>query len=369
MKKHPPSLASRRRASGLSLIEILVALALGLVLIAGATNLFLGSSQTFRVNESLSRMQEEARFAMNRIERDARSAGFRSCSPNVQNRVTGSGALLTEALEGLSILGWEFDDTGPGDSYTIDSLEVTGAGNWDNGGGFAFPADIDGDVVGGTDVLVINRVERLNTQFTDDNGPNDTNLDAPNHGVNQNAVILISNDSCTQASLVRKTNSADDNFTFASSGNTGNGVGFATNPQSELYHFQSRIYYVGLDGDVPGLYTRRLDGENGTANSRELVRGVENMQVLYGVANSSNATEASSYVPADEVTNWSNVVSVRIALLMRSGNEVSPDTNTRLYNLLGTEINPTGDGATGPVGDRYLRVLVTKTLGLRNRLR
>lgn len=67
------------RQSGLSLVELLVAMAISLVLIGGIYQVFFGSTTTYSVNENISRLQENARFALSFLERDVRQAGYRGC--------------------------------------------------------------------------------------------------------------------------------------------------------------------------------------------------------------------------------------------------------------------------------------------------
>lgn len=64
------------KQQGMSLIELMIALVLGLLLIAGILQLFLGVTQTFRQNETLSRIQENGRFSLDFIAQDIRSAGY-----------------------------------------------------------------------------------------------------------------------------------------------------------------------------------------------------------------------------------------------------------------------------------------------------
>jgi type IV pilus assembly protein PilW len=61
---------------GLSLVEILVALTISLFLIAGVIQLFIGSKQTYRFNDAQSRLQENGRFAIDRMAWDIRMAGY-----------------------------------------------------------------------------------------------------------------------------------------------------------------------------------------------------------------------------------------------------------------------------------------------------
>ncbi len=63
----------------MTLVEIMIALLLGAFLIGGVLQIFSGSKQTNQMQENLSRMQENARFAMDRITRDVRQAGYREC--------------------------------------------------------------------------------------------------------------------------------------------------------------------------------------------------------------------------------------------------------------------------------------------------
>ncbi|GAB6067344.1 hypothetical protein JCM13664_06620 [Methylothermus subterraneus] len=60
------------------MVEILVALVIGLVLIAGVIQIYAANQQTYRVAEASSRIQENARFAMELLGRQLRMAGYRN---------------------------------------------------------------------------------------------------------------------------------------------------------------------------------------------------------------------------------------------------------------------------------------------------
>jgi type IV pilus assembly protein PilW len=66
----------RPQQQGLSLVELMVALVLGLVLMTGVLQVFLSSRQTYSANEAMARMQENGRFALEFISRSARLAGY-----------------------------------------------------------------------------------------------------------------------------------------------------------------------------------------------------------------------------------------------------------------------------------------------------
>jgi type IV pilus assembly protein PilW len=88
MKIHP---TASRRQLGLTLVELMVALVLGLVVIGAVTNLFLTNRQTYRATENLARMQENLRFAFELMARDVREAGATACgATNIANVLNGT---------------------------------------------------------------------------------------------------------------------------------------------------------------------------------------------------------------------------------------------------------------------------------------
>jgi prepilin-type N-terminal cleavage/methylation domain-containing protein len=65
-----------RRARGLSMIELLVALAIGGVIISGALYVYDQSRNTYVVNDNVARIQEQGRFAMSLVESELQLAGY-----------------------------------------------------------------------------------------------------------------------------------------------------------------------------------------------------------------------------------------------------------------------------------------------------
>lgn len=173
---------------------------------------------------------------------------------------------------------------------------------------------------------------------------------------------------------------ADDETIIDCLGN----VIYATSPDAEgnvRTTTAVNTFYVatGSDGE-PGLFCSAnavVDDPDGTAipdGGQEIVRGVERIQVLYGVDTDGNdgQTIANRYSRADTVssnTEWSNVVSLRIGLLMRSSNDVRSTNDTNSYFLAGIEqVGVVNTPLLHPV-DRRLRRTVNTTITLRNRTR
>ncbi|MEJ2761758.1 MAG: PilW family protein, partial [Gammaproteobacteria bacterium] len=190
---------------------------------------------------------------------------------------------------------------------------------------------------------------------------------------------------CEHVDVFQITNASPDT-SGSISHNTGTGSpGNATKPLDKKYlgdasivRFISRRYYIGTGSyGGPSLFREVFAQDKNDINnngnttevilqSQELIQGVENMQILYGEDTIGGDKIADTYVTANNVTNWGNVVSVRISLLFRTikpNPQITPDT--RVYTLLG---GPSVGGITeGPMNDQYRRRIVTATVQIRNR--
>lgn len=70
---------NKRSSQGLSLIELMIALLIGLLISAAVLQIFISSKNTFRMQEAMARLQENGRFAVNYMANDFRMAGFMGC--------------------------------------------------------------------------------------------------------------------------------------------------------------------------------------------------------------------------------------------------------------------------------------------------
>jgi type IV pilus assembly protein PilW len=96
---------------------------------------------------------------------------------------------------------------------------------------------------------------------------------------------------------------------------------------------------------------------NGNVNAGPLADGIENMQILYGEDTDADKV-ANQYVSADNVTAWTNIVSVRIALLVSTVDDINI-LNTNVYRLLNAP-------QLGPINDELVRRVYARTILLRN---
>ncbi|MEN5060437.1 prepilin-type N-terminal cleavage/methylation domain-containing protein [Luteimonas sp. TWI1416] len=85
---------ARNRAAGMALVELMIAMVLGLLVVGAAFAIFLSNQRSYTANEDLNRIQENARIALDLIARDIRAAGGAACSSASEVASSNSNALL-----------------------------------------------------------------------------------------------------------------------------------------------------------------------------------------------------------------------------------------------------------------------------------
>ncbi|MDO9506079.1 MAG: prepilin-type N-terminal cleavage/methylation domain-containing protein [Hydrogenophaga sp.] len=119
-RKHPSPTSARQ--AGFSLIELMVALVLGLVVVGGVINIFLTNQQASRSNEDLGRLQESSRLSFELMAREIRQAGGNPC-----------GALVTANVlnnaENLWWANWDPRGTLEGFDAGVEATGIVAIGN------------------------------------------------------------------------------------------------------------------------------------------------------------------------------------------------------------------------------------------------
>jgi len=346
------------RQLGMTLIEIMIALLIGAFLLGGVVQIFISSKQTNRMQEGLSRLQENGRFAVNFISKDMRRAGFQGCpslrNGNVISNVIVSAPVIPALTENTLISGvdsissnWNANACGAGNVCIAgtDAVSLT-YGESCGGNLSAAMADVNADI----QILAINTCS-----------------------VNATWALLVSN--CSTADIFRATNDASNSGTAIqhSALNTAYGM------DAELFIYRGYTYFIREStSGAPGRSLWRLDNTKVTSGSNpvELIEGIEDMQVLYGVdsdddddGNSTTSAPdgpANYYVSANNipdldingVPDWFRVISIRISILA-----VTLDDN-----LSAQPVSYTYNGATITPADLKIRRVFNTTIVLRNRL-
>ena len=135
---------------GLSIVELMVALLLGLFLVSGVTGMYISSKQTYRMTDNLSRLQESMRFSLEFMSKDIRMAGYLPCRfppTNTNALINGTNFWFLDYFN-FGIRGYEGANPTPA----------------------SFPPEIIADVVPGSDAVAIlkggNLFNSSHTNFT-----------------------------------------------------------------------------------------------------------------------------------------------------------------------------------------------------------
>lgn len=337
-----PFFISSREQTGFSLVELMIAMTLGLVLLGGIGYVYIGSSGAFRTTDNLSRIQENARYALEVMSRDIRMAGY-----------TGCGNISTMTVKTIA--------NPPVPAMSLNNALI----GYDNGSGWTNPTTISRAA---GDVLSIMAAFSSGANLSGNLIPSNANVQIkgnPN-GFKQGDVLVVTD--CANADVFKVTNSP------GSSGIVTLAHGSGTNSGNRTGTYGSDAFVMRVDqysyfiGDTPisasrpvsvrALYRVGLDGI-----AEELVEHVHDMQLRYGLDTSANrdgTVDTYSTTPG----NWPQVVSVTVNLLMRS-----PDNNIATAAQSVTFNNSTYSASSATTADRTrLYQVFSSTVGVRNRL-
>jgi type IV pilus assembly protein PilW len=362
------------RQAGLTLVEMLVSIAIAVTILSGVVQVLLASKNNFISERELSSLQENARFAMKQLSDEIRMAGYTGClatPPHFTNTVTGSNVWH---LNGLGLQGFD-----------------------NSAGVSSFPTEFSGDVKASTDAIVVRRGETTGLRLTASTAATLPLNRA--HAYQPAQLMLITDPSCVQVALFQISGPTNTAFTATTIEHAAGGTitpsnctsslttddpsfscsaGVATTTAytvgSAVLEMHSEAYYIGnseSDATVPALFRERLLVNTSSSSlvtvAEELVQGVDNMQIEYGYDTPNYPTVtfplgdglADQYLKANSasLTNWSQVVSVRLTLRMRSVYPIY-DGNVAYGDF---------EGVSGTSGsDRFMRQTVSTTIQIRN---
>ena len=305
-----------RHESGATLIELMIALAVGLVLLFGLSQIYLSSKQAYRLMDAQSVLMESGRYALDALSNELRLAGQQGCSRNAPLTVIATGqaqALLVP-------------DTAPHVPPGVIAAPVLSGE--DDISVSAMPRIKP--VLAGTDTLTL-----ISAEFCGGVLGSRLLLTNPRGHLQAGSTCRFDTGtplmvaSCESVHLFRA-GASDQDLTqnVDQEGVATNRLGALYRPGSELMALRSRSFFLRLNpAGQPALY--RVDHVADTVS--ELVEGVENMQLNYGVDMTGDGA-SDRIVNAAAVPDWSNVVSVRVRLTLRSI-EDRLLANTREYTL------------------------------------
>ncbi len=358
--------AASRCSRGLSLIELLVALAISGVLVLGAAEVYVGSRKAYNENETVSRLQETARYALSIIETDARMAnnwGLMQNSPPITGAATQGLPLAAVAnTVAANVCGQNFA-TDATNFLQADNNRYQLSANASKQAGC--------DSLSGWGTLAVGTADTLTVRHASV---------FPAGGANGTLQLC----------------STQSNASFIS-----NGVcPLPVLPPivQQINNVIVNAYYVDRNSaqqnGLPSLRRKSLTSIGGaiTWQDQEIVAGVEDMQVEFGIDPGSNTGTATRYVEPDDpilAVASTQIVAIRVWLMVRSdtpeagfvdgrppyvyadravANGTTYDLNTGANARMA--YRPNLDPNTTLTGlMRYRRLLVSRTIQIRNTYR
>ncbi|AGG87895.1 PilW family protein [Rhodanobacter denitrificans] len=347
-RAHGQPMSHARQQAGMSLIELMIAVAIGLALLAGLSSLYVSTSKARTEFNKTSEQVENGRFALQSITRDIEMAGFYGRAS--QLIATSSYALPDPCAAAPASMGFSTTPTvtvplpvyGPALAATVLPCLATTLPNRATG----------------AEVLTVSYVAGTTTAAA-----NGTDYYVQRSGCETDSVPLVYSKTAADFTLHNKA---------AVAGGT-----CSTSSAAELRKYVMRSYYVatcdvcsGAGADTtPTL--KMAEFVNGTIQTSSLVTGIEDVHYSYGMDLDNNgspdcyadnpsdtsavpaacataATAASYAWTASATANWANVAAVRINLLSRNLDSTASWTDTRTYALGRAAAN-------GPYGDHYKR--------------
>ena len=349
-----------KRQFGFSLVELMVAITLGLLLTGAVISVFIGSRTAYQSTAGVGDMADSGRFALNLIGESVRSAGNIACNsamtatsePTYAQGFKDGYAPIAAGQGGIT--GFESNGTTPPAAIVLPLNPVVGAANnWtpnlDGQMTGAIPAG-PGQPVQGSDVLVLrSSVARVAPVYTTlDVAPAAATLTVTPLPIAINGGGYAAVSDCTKSVVFQLAGGVAAGATAVTLNAGLPGVGFSAG--AVVAPLTTTIYYIGTgsDGDASLWRLEQVNGGPNFAAPEELVPDVENMQVLYGVDSNPPTQTATAYVTADQV-GVLNVVSIQVAVLVASppGNKLVPVPPP--FNLLGTQVTVPADNRSRQV--------------------
>lgn len=306
---------AQRQRSGFSIVEMMVALTLGLIIIAAVGSLFVSSKKSYTESERFARLEENARFAIHTLKQEIRLARFLGEAPPA-------------AIDKSSSIG-----------------------------------SVSGNCTGSADILDPTTTLVATTADGSGNALGCVSGAVPNSGV-----IVVKHARPVRLALNQEESNKLYILTYQTDGllHGGGSVGSYVavpdcnaSPCQSSWEYQASVFYVR--NTTPPTLSRMVLQLNAGALSlvrEDLIAGIERMVLLFG-NDSDKDGDIDSFLSAASVSDWGKIGAVQITLLVRSEEEDPFFTNNKTYNLGGgvTVANP---------NDHYHRTVISTTVGTRN---
>jgi type IV pilus assembly protein PilW len=350
--KHMKMGPTRRRASGFSLVELMIAVTIGLLLLSGLAMIFVNSSESNRELQRTAQQIENGRYAIDLLTQDLHVAGFYGHlhdvsvipqpsslpDPCESSNLTNLRTALWYPVQGYA---GTIHAAGPASDVAPD-LSATGCTTLLNAA----------NLKPGSDVLVIRRADTNHLRR-----PGEPGYAGSGDASVSNVVYIQS--SATEA-LVQVGNGSSVELRKGADGTEALFLnnGAATPPGAPVRRYRVHIYFVapcsvgtgaggactGAAGEdrIPTLKRLELD-RVGSFVIVPLVEGVDYLKVEYGIDNLPPGRDRATLLPGDgavdsftptpAAADWTNVIAARIYVLARNTEPTQGFVDDKTYTL------------------------------------
>ncbi len=342
----------RRATRGFTLVELMIAMAIGVITVIAALQMLATTRDAYRVNERVARLQEQTRTAFAVIEPDMEMAGFYGFTHAAGTiRLIRGGNASAVVAPALALRQFPMQ---PGGALPA---AVSGLPSGAHSCGVNFAVDVSMPVQGSNNAFALGRSPA-------------SSCGAYQGRAQAGADTLIARRVATQTAVAEanrlqiyasRDRSHSAQYLFVD----GNAPG-PIDDDHEVHNVVIRAYYVARDSvgrrDVPALRVKSLtrSGAGLIFDEDEVMTGVEDLQVQFGVS-AEGSGRASHYVnPDSPELPGAQIVSVRVWLRVRADEAEPSFVDTRTYRYADVEFTPSG-------AERNVRrVLMSRTMTLRN---
>ena len=340
---------SRQSRRGFTLLEIMVALTLGVLLLGPVIGLSLTQSQVYKSSHSQASIQNAENAISALLVPTVRAAGFIGCgalASAVSNLIPGGppplGALNSTPamLAGFDSIG----TAGPSSSWTIgadNQANELDATRWSP----ALDSSLAGHVLPGSDVLIVLSAAPGSQPVAAAGSVAGSNsvsaADTSSFSIGQ--IVAVSD--CLKSSIFSVTGISSNTLVHAAgSGAMANAtaalsLNFA--PGAQLVSVQQTAFFVA-HGTAGQSVLMRATWTGTTWKHEPIVPGIDSMQVLYGIGTAADGVIAR-YVPASAVPDWTLVHGVHLAFLIQGRPGSAARGGMAAPVLLGTTVTPPAD--------------------------
>jgi type IV pilus assembly protein PilW len=288
--------------AGFSVVELMIAMLLSMALAGAIISVFTNNSYSFKQDENIGRMQDDARHALREIAFDISMAGHYA-DLHIPSTVAYDGDLtISQDCGPVGQVNWMYQATEAGTGNSLSLMAIDNATNATVAA--AHSCFIGGELLDGTDVVSIKRV-----------------AGAEAGALSANAAYLRTNGTV--------------GVMFSGVAPTAPPVVVAA-PRAD-WAFRPTIYYIRQFANAPGdniptLCRKALRGAGPGMTTECIATGIENLQVEYGIDTTEDG-HPNVFLSNPTLAQMQTVVSARVFVVARTTEIDTRYTNNKTYTV------------------------------------